>query len=119
RTRRSRRGKITRRSKAAGEVLTAKQAPHRPGIAPAFGLRAGGRGTVIIAQTTLMKEVLNDVDFFKTGLVAKPLPGPPGESVLPTGPTHRGWVWFRGRAAGRSLPAVRLRQRHRVRGPNR
>jgi len=27
--------------KAAGEVLTAKQAPHRPGTAPALGLRAG------------------------------------------------------------------------------
>src|SRR5262245_35710266 len=27
--------------KAAGAVLTAKQAPHRPGIAPALGLRAG------------------------------------------------------------------------------
>src|SRR5262245_53127482 len=26
--------------KAAGEVLTAKQAPHRPGTAPALGLRA-------------------------------------------------------------------------------
>jgi len=26
--------------KAAGEVLTAKQAPHRPGIAQALGLRA-------------------------------------------------------------------------------
>jgi hypothetical protein len=25
---------------AAGEVLTAKQAPHRPGTAPALGLRA-------------------------------------------------------------------------------
>src|SRR5262249_59994528 len=28
-------------SKPAGEVLTTKQAPHRPGIAPALGLRAG------------------------------------------------------------------------------
>src|SRR5262249_12257417 len=27
--------------KVAGEVRTAKQAPHRPGIAPALGLRAG------------------------------------------------------------------------------
>src|SRR5207247_9933287 len=26
---------------AAGEVLTTKQAPHRPGTAPALGLRAG------------------------------------------------------------------------------
>src|SRR5262245_11539404 len=30
-----------RHEKAAGEVLTAKQAPHQPGTAPAFGLRAG------------------------------------------------------------------------------
>src|SRR5690348_5036724 len=30
-----------RRSKAAGGVLTAKQAPHRRGTAPALGLRAG------------------------------------------------------------------------------
>src|SRR5262249_17608622 len=30
-----------RKNKAAGGVLTAKQAPHRPGIAPALGLRAG------------------------------------------------------------------------------
>src|SRR6266849_6035819 len=29
------------KNKAAGEVLTAKQAPHRPGTAPALGLRAG------------------------------------------------------------------------------
>src|SRR6516225_1135932 len=32
---------ITHLRKAAGEVLTAKQAPHRPGTAPALGLRAG------------------------------------------------------------------------------
>src|ERR1700730_6336591 len=31
------------RRKAAGGVLTAKQAPHRPGTAPALGLRAGER----------------------------------------------------------------------------
>jgi hypothetical protein len=31
--------------KAAGEVLTAKQAPHRPGTAPALGLRDQGSGT--------------------------------------------------------------------------
>jgi hypothetical protein len=29
------------RNKAAGEVLTAKQAPRQPGITPALGLRAG------------------------------------------------------------------------------
>src|SRR5262249_51606458 len=39
------------RSKAAGGVLTAKQAPHRPGTAPAPGLRAE-RAAVILSQTT-------------------------------------------------------------------
>src|SRR5712691_6664637 len=33
--------KKDRSIKAAGEVPTAKQAPHRPGTAPALGLRAG------------------------------------------------------------------------------
>src|SRR5262249_45405990 len=36
-----RRGRPTDKVQAAGAVLTAKQAPHRPGIAPALGLRAG------------------------------------------------------------------------------
>jgi hypothetical protein len=36
-----RRQRFLNQDKAAGEVLTAKQAPHRPGIAPALGLRAG------------------------------------------------------------------------------
>jgi len=40
---------------AAGEVLTAKQAPHRPGTAPALGLRAAG-AIVILSQTTFAKE---------------------------------------------------------------
>src|SRR5262245_25950636 len=35
--------------KAAGRVLTAKQAPHRPGTAPALGLRAGR--AVVLSQT--------------------------------------------------------------------
>jgi hypothetical protein len=38
-------------SKAAGEVLTAKQAPHRPGTAPALGLRAGNGVISILPQT--------------------------------------------------------------------
>src|SRR5262245_407606 len=42
--------------KAAGGALTAKQAPHRPGTAPALGLRAGRAG-VIPAQTTLAREI--------------------------------------------------------------
>src|SRR6516162_6045401 len=36
---------------AAGEVLTAKQAPHRPGTAPALGLRAGMVAVTILRQT--------------------------------------------------------------------
>jgi hypothetical protein len=32
---------LIREKEAAGGVLTAKQAPHRPGTAPALGLRAG------------------------------------------------------------------------------
>ena len=45
-------------NKAAGEVLTAKQAPHRPGTAPALGLRAGSVAVAIIRQTASFKEHL-------------------------------------------------------------
>ena len=45
--------------KAAGEVLTAKQAPHRPGTAPALGLRAGLVAVAIISQTACFKEQLS------------------------------------------------------------
>ena len=45
-----------RNSQAAGEVLTAKQAPHRPGTAPALGLRAGKVGVSIKSQTAFTKE---------------------------------------------------------------
>src|SRR5438477_10562688 len=38
-------------SQAAGGVLTAKQSPHRPGTAPALGLRAGGVVTPTVPQT--------------------------------------------------------------------
>jgi hypothetical protein len=43
----------TGKIEAAGEVLTAKQAPHRPGTAPALGLRAGMVAASIITQTAL------------------------------------------------------------------
>src|SRR6266571_2077988 len=43
--------------KAAGEVLTAKQAPHRPGTAPALGLRAGRVAVAIVTQTILEQEI--------------------------------------------------------------
>jgi hypothetical protein len=42
-------------NEAAGGVLTAKQAPCRPGTVPALGLRAGR--AAIIEQTTLTKEI--------------------------------------------------------------
>src|SRR5947209_9742939 len=42
---------VSSRSKAAGGVLTAKQAPHRPGTAPALGLRAGNDVTSIRPRT--------------------------------------------------------------------
>jgi hypothetical protein len=42
----------------AGGVLTVKQAPHRPGTAPALGLRAGEVAT-IIPQTACFKEQLS------------------------------------------------------------
>jgi hypothetical protein len=41
--------------RAAGGVLTAKQAPHRPGTAPAHGLRAE-RAVVILPQTAPARE---------------------------------------------------------------
>src|SRR6266849_5415357 len=51
---------------AAGEVPTAKQAPHRPGTAPALGLRAGSRCLFIISRTNLEKETL--IMWFQSGL---------------------------------------------------
>ena len=50
---------VLRESKAAGEVLTAKQAPHRPGTAPALGLRAAMVAVAIITQTACFKEQLS------------------------------------------------------------
>jgi hypothetical protein len=41
---------------AAGEALTAKQAPHWPGTTPALGLRAGSVVAPIVSQTALEKE---------------------------------------------------------------
>jgi hypothetical protein len=49
---------VVLKKKAAGEVLTAKQAPHRPGTAQALGLRAGKVAVAIITQTTCFKEQL-------------------------------------------------------------
>ena len=38
-------------AKAAGEALTVKKVPHRPGTAPALGLRAGNDVLFILSQT--------------------------------------------------------------------
>ena len=43
--------------KAVGGVLTAKQAPRRPGTAPALGLRAGKVAAAILVQTAVAKEI--------------------------------------------------------------
>jgi len=46
-------------NKLAGGVLTAKQAPHRPGTAPALGLRARMVAVAILSQTACFKEQLS------------------------------------------------------------
>ncbi len=50
---------VVEEKKAAGGLLTAKQATHRPGTAPALGLRAGGNLTCIISQTACFMEYLS------------------------------------------------------------
>jgi hypothetical protein len=50
-------GVVVEEKKAAGGVLTAKQATHRPGTAPALGLRAGRVAAAIVRQTVLKKEI--------------------------------------------------------------
>jgi hypothetical protein len=42
---------VVEEKKTAGGVLTAKQATHRPGTAPALGLRAGRVAVTNIPQT--------------------------------------------------------------------
>jgi hypothetical protein len=53
----------TDKRKAAGGVLTAKQAPYRPGTAPALGLRAGVAALAIVTQTACFKEPLCFISF--------------------------------------------------------
>src|SRR5262249_9810331 len=55
-----RRSHATQR-KAAGGALTAKQAPRRPGTAPALGLRAGRVVTSLVEQTTIAKKRYQEV----------------------------------------------------------
>jgi hypothetical protein len=44
--------------KAAGESPTDKKDTHRPGQAPALGLRAGSDGLVILSQTSRRTELI-------------------------------------------------------------
>jgi hypothetical protein len=43
-----------------GEVLTAKQAPHRPGTAPALGLRAGNDVTPFYRRPAFSRDSCNE-----------------------------------------------------------
>jgi uncharacterized protein (TIGR03118 family) len=54
-------------------VSAAKQNPHRPGLAPALGLRAGGHGPVIISQAGSQREIRTMVFLFTRGSRSKPL----------------------------------------------
>jgi hypothetical protein len=51
------RGERKRTQDAAGEFPTATKDTHRPGLAPALGLRAGNDGVFILLQINLVKEI--------------------------------------------------------------
>src|SRR5262249_54490235 len=83
----------TAKSKAAGGVLTAKQAPHRPGTAPALGLRAerGSRhGTAdqprVGERTMSFPSWLRNLRSPLTPRLGRRLPARPG---FKRAPTHR------------------------------
>jgi hypothetical protein len=44
-------------TETAGEALTVKKVPHRPGTAPALGLRAGIDVPLMISQTTTIRDL--------------------------------------------------------------
>src|SRR5262245_54827532 len=52
-------------------VSAAKQNPHRPGIAPALGLRAGGDGVVIVRQESRRKEQFHMTGTMETDRASK------------------------------------------------
>ena len=58
--------------------LAAKQIPHRPGQAPALGLRAGIDGVFILSQTTFRKEKHHVVLFLAAMPVIDPVSAGPG-----------------------------------------
>jgi hypothetical protein len=53
-------------------VSAAKQNPHRPGIAPALGLRAGGDGLPMIPRTTVRAKGSSVMEPRKTERPAEP-----------------------------------------------
>jgi uncharacterized protein (TIGR03118 family) len=86
---RARIGRVDGRQQAAGGVLTAKQAPHRPGTAPALGLRAGCVVATIIEQTITAEEILmwfrtlfDAMKQRRSGNTARRTPRPPPTSRL-------------------------------------
>src|SRR5262249_12470028 len=83
-----------RTNKAAGEVLTAKQAPHRPRTAPALGLRAA-EAVVILSQTTPARETTD-----ATQQIVPVLEVPPGRR--PAAPAGRPAVPRSARGADRA-----------------
>jgi hypothetical protein len=52
-------------------VSAAKQNPHRPGIAPALGLRAGGDDLLIVSETASQREIPTMMLFFSRRLPSK------------------------------------------------
>ena len=66
---------------AAGGVLTAKQAPHRPGTTPALGLRAGYVVASIVVQTTLAKKSYQEIPM--SSLVEVEASRPSADAVAP------------------------------------
>jgi hypothetical protein len=68
--------------KTAGEVSALTRVPHRPGISPALGLRAGGDDRDIILQTDYSSKESDHVVPFLGGLLDVLVPAP----TTPTGP---------------------------------
>ena len=58
--------------KAAGQGLAAKQAPHRPGTAPALGLRAGKVAAATIRLSGVIQDTssgANELDVSLNGVI--------------------------------------------------
>jgi hypothetical protein len=53
----SKRGIVYENKASAGKVLAAKRSPHRPGIPPALGVRAGSDVVFIVTRTVFLNRV--------------------------------------------------------------